>query len=88
VTRADALALLSGDGEVGYGDVDAIFIAFGFVSASPDFETEVYSHPKFKRCGAFTARDDGIHVLTPLQKGLVRAILRCVEFHEAFTAGG
>jgi len=86
VTRAEALACLSG--ELGYETLDAVFRAFGFVSASPDFETEVYSHPRFKRCGAFTARDDGIHVLTPLQKDLVRAMLRCVEFHEAYTHGG
>lgn len=62
-----------------------IFRAFGFETASPTWDTEVYFHPKWKQCGAFTARDDGHHVLTHLQRRLVRDMLECIVFHETYS---
>jgi hypothetical protein len=87
VNRAEALALLRSGDELTFDALEDVFLAFGFTSESPDFETELYFHPKWRKCGAFTARDDGVHLVTPLQRRLVLAILRCVEFNEAFSHG-
>jgi hypothetical protein len=85
VTRDEALARLASPDQLGYEVLDLIFLAFGIVSDSPTWETEVYYHPRWHhQCGAFTARDDGIHVLTPLQRKRVRAMLECVQFCEQF----
>jgi len=81
VSRAEARARLDSSAELDYYALDEIFGAFGFVSDSPSFETQVYYHPSF-RCGAFTARDDGLHVVTHGQRSLVREMLRCVEINE------
>lgn len=81
MTRGEAWQRLTGAAELDYDALDQIFGAFGFLSDSPTFETQVYYHPSF-RCGAFTARDDGLHTVTPGQRSFVRGMLRCVEFHE------
>lgn len=83
--REAALALLHGGGPVSFLLLDDLFRAFGFDSASPDFETEVYYHPKY-RCGKFTARDDGLHLLTDTQKSVVLAmVLLAAEFEASVT---
>ena len=85
MTRQEGLLLLRGGSEVSYDALDGVFAAFGFRSASPSFETEVYYHPQFK-CGKYTARDDGFHVLTEEQKGVVLQMLNCVVQHEQVTS--
>jgi hypothetical protein len=86
VTREAAVESLNGAGEIDYDAVDDIFVAFGFASETPAWHTEVYFHPRWLQCGAFSARDDGHHVLTALQRELVRAMLRCVQAMEAMTS--
>jgi hypothetical protein len=82
MTRAEAIERLQRAPEVSFDDLDEIFACFGFVSASPSFELEIYYHPQFRRCGAFPARDDGLHVLTPLQRTLALQIIHCVVSSE------
>lgn len=82
MTRAEALKLLAGYGEVNYDLVDDIFAAFGFETKMADFASLVYYHPKC-RCGIFNAPDDDIHILTEAQKGLILNMLRCVQWCEA-----
>lgn len=88
MTRSEALAYLNSPADLTWEGVDGIFRAFGFVSASPDFETELYFHPAWKRCGAFPARDDGLHLVTLLQRERIRGILNCVVFHETYQEPG
>lgn len=84
MTREEALALLQRRQEdISYDTLDEVFIVFGFTSDSPSFDTEVYYHPAFP-CGRFTARDDGLHVLTDLQRGVVLGMLECVMLNEQF----
>jgi hypothetical protein len=83
VTRAEAAALLARAVEIDYVQVGDIFQAFGFHVASPTFEIEVYYHPRYHRCGKYTARDPGgNHVITAAQQRLIREMLACVEIHE------
>ncbi|MEA3244792.1 MAG: hypothetical protein U9Q74_01420 [Gemmatimonadota bacterium] len=81
LTRPQALAKLGSPADLSFDDVDDVFRAFGFDSASPTFEIQVYYHPKH-RCGAFTARDDGLHLVTPMQREVVRGMIECVLLHE------
>ena len=85
MTRAEALAALQGPDQIGYDTLDAVFLAFGFVSQSPDFCTEVYSHEDWPACGQYTARDDGLHVVTPQQQNREWDMVRCVEFSEHYS---
>lgn len=85
MTREEARALLTSDAEITYLDADSIFTAFGFLTESPNYQTEVYYHPRWKRqCGAFTARDDG-HTLSALQRRLIERMIDCVEFCERYS---
>ena len=81
MNRAEAWRRVDGSEDLDFETLDEIFRAFGFLVESPNFETEVYYHPAF-RCGAYTARDDGLHLVTPGQRSLVRRMLRCVEAFE------
>lgn len=87
MTREEAMERLNSPDPLGYDELDSIFEAFGFESSTPSWETEVYSHPQWPHCGAFTARDDGVHVLTPLQRGLARSMIECVLFCEQYQRG-
>lgn len=83
MTREEAWDLVrSPTREIDYNLLDGIFRAFGFVSETKDFATELYYHRRFPACGAFPARDDGIHVLTAEQRALVQGMLECVVFSE------
>jgi hypothetical protein len=82
MTRQEARECIRRPGGIDLDTVDEVFAAFGFVSSSPTFETEVYYHPRYRRCGAFTARDDGIHILTDQQRFLVARMISCVLMHE------
>ena len=86
MTRSEALGLLNGAKPCSFMDLDSVFRAFGFVSSTPSFETEVYYHLVYS-CGAFTARDDGHHTLTDHQRRIVAAMIDCVVFNEAYAPG-
>lgn len=72
MTCEEALAVLDSPSDINYEMLDAIFDACGFHSLSPTWDTQVYYHPKYRDCGRFTARDDGLHVLTPGQREYVK----------------
>lgn len=82
MNREEALQLLRSDADISYLELDGIFTAFGFSSASPDFRTEVYYHPRYQ-CAKFTAVDDGLHVLTDEQRQIVTWMVNCVQGREA-----
>ena len=86
MNRAEAGRAIAAPEPLGYDKLDEVFAAFGFVSDSPTWDTEVYYHPRWKQCGGFTARDDGHHVLSPLQRDRVMDMLRCVEFCERYAS--
>jgi hypothetical protein len=81
VTREEALALLESGSEVTLETVGDIAAAFGLSVSSPNWNTEVYAHP---RCGAFIVTDYGYSVLSDQQKILLRKLLECVIFHETW----
>ena len=85
MSREEAIKLLRGYSPVSYELLDEIFKAFGFLSDSPSFDTEVYYHKSFK-CGLFTARDDGLHHLTEQQKGVVLGMIQCVILNEQYSS--
>ena len=87
MTRTEAYSHLDGRAEVDYVLVGDIFSAFGFHSATPSFEIEVYYHPRFRRCGKFTARDEGHRTLSPCERDLIRRMVSCVELHEMAERG-
>jgi len=82
MNRTEALSRLASTDDLSYDDVDDIFAAFGFTSDSPSFSTEVYYHARYKRCGAFTARDDGLNLVLLTQRSIIRRMLECVLWHE------
>lgn len=77
MTRDEALQVLGQPTDITFEDLDSVFRAFGFISATPDFETEIYYHPTV-RCGRFTARDDGVHVLSDEQREMVSYMINQV----------
>jgi hypothetical protein len=81
VTADEALKRLTDPADITFEELDSLFRAFGFLSHSPTFETEVYYHPRF-RCGMFTARDDGLHLLSPQQRTMVVSMVQYVRFCE------
>lgn len=87
MTREEAWALLHEPRDLSYSDVDLIFHAFGFTSDTPNHETDIYYHERFKTCGGFTSRDDGLHVVSPMERDLITRMIRCVQFREAFDTG-
>lgn len=83
MTRSEALALLTDEeGELDFDEVDEMMRAYGFFSATPTHDIEVYYHPTWRHCGRFTARDDGLHLVSPMQRGIIRAMIGCVTWHE------
>jgi hypothetical protein len=82
MNRDEAVRTLQTEDVLDYLTLDGIFQAFGFVSTSPSWDTDVYYHPRYPTCGGFTARDDGLHGLTPRQRALVAAMISCVQWSE------
>jgi len=88
MTRHEALALIKSDHEITFAGLSDIFAAFGFVSYTTDNRTEVYHNEAWPNCWPFTARDEGLGVLTAEQRALVQGMLECVMFSESSTGGG
>lgn len=75
------MALLNGAADITFEQVDLVFHAFGFRSEAIDWQTDAYSHPRHQ-CGIFIARDDGLHVLSPTQRGIVRGMIQVLQLSE------
>lgn len=83
MTQADALRCLNGLGDMDFAMLDDAMRSFGFVTRSPDFETEVYYHPVYTQCGLLTAREYTGSLVTPRQREIALRLINCVQFQEA-----
>jgi hypothetical protein len=81
MTRMEAQARLDSTDEITYDDLHEIFRTFG-IRSEPHGNTDVYCHPRYTDCGAFTAREDEVDTITLWQRLFVRRLIICVQLKE------